>query len=164
MQTIPEEIVERTWKKMATMPLEEVPLLIDRMQKEQPEILAFLMVIDSDILNQDERELQLYLGTVIWQIMRQGTPPPKRVSEEQMTEFIERTEKMAEYLMGDSETEFENSVVQIFKDHNQINVLRYGIEALYEENEEDFDYTNVREEMKGLVFMNLKTVIEALDQ
>jgi hypothetical protein len=70
---------------------------------------------------------------------------------------------MAEYLMGESAGDFENSVVQIFKGHNQINVLRYAIEALYEEGEEE-DETEIREEMKGLIFMNLKTVVEALDQ
>jgi hypothetical protein len=69
---------------------------------------------------------------------------------------------MAEYLMGESPEGFEDAVEQIFKGHNQINVLRYAVEALFEMD--DDENAGVREEMKGLIFMELKTVVEALDQ
>jgi hypothetical protein len=163
MQTISEAIVERTWKRMARMPVDEMPKLVERMEKAQPEIMAFLMGVDYDVFNQDERELLFYLGTVIWEMMRQGTPPPKRVNEKRMDKFIDRTDQMAEYLMDESAEDFEAVVTQIFKNHNQINVLRYVVEALFE-MEDDTEYTDVREEMKGLIFINLKTVVEALDQ
>lgn len=162
MQTISAELVEQTWKRMGRMPSEEVPRIIDRMDREQPEILGFLLGIDYDVLNEDERKLLLYLGTVIWEIMRQGTPRPKRVSAKRMNQFIDRTDQMTEYLMGESADDFETSVVKIFQEHNQINVLRYAVEALFEMEEEDED--EIREEMKGLIFMNLKTIVEALDQ
>ena len=162
MQTLSEKIVERTWKKMAHMPLDEVPQIVKRLEKEQPEILAFLMAADYEVLNQDERELLLYLGITIWEIMRQGSPRPKRIGEKRLDRFIERTDQMAEYLMGESPDDFEDAVEQIFKGHNQINVLRYAVEALFEMDEDED--TGVREEMKGLLFMNLKTVVEALDQ
>ncbi len=162
MQTLSEKIIESTWKKMAQMPLDNVPQVVERLEKEQPEILAFLLAADYEVLNQNERELLLYLGTVIWEMMRRGTPRPQRVGEKRMDRFIERTDQMAEYLMGESPEEFEDAVEQIFKGHNQINVLRYALEALFEMGEED--EAGVREEMKGLIFMNLKTVVEALDQ
>ncbi len=162
METLSEKIVERTWKKMARMPLDEVPQVVKRLEKEQPEILAFLMAADYEILNQDERELLLYLGITIWEIMRQGTPRPQRIGEKRLDRFIERTDQMAEYLMGESPDDFEAAVEQIFKGHNQINVLRYAVEALFEMD--DDENAGIREEMKGLLFMNLKTVVEALDQ
>jgi hypothetical protein len=164
MQTLSEKIVERTWQHMAQMPLHEVPQVVERLEREQPEILAFLLAADYDVLNQDERELLLYLGTAIWEMMRQGTPRPKRVGEKRMDRCIERTDQMAEYLMGESPGDFEDAVKQIFKGHNQINVLRYAVEALFEMEEEEEEETGVREEMKGLIFMSLKTVVEALDQ
>jgi hypothetical protein len=162
MQTLSEKIVERTWKKMARIPMDEVPQIVKRLEKEQPEVLAFLMAADYEVLNQDERELLLYLGITIWEIMRQGTPRPKRVGEKRMDQFIERTDQMAEYLMGESPEDFESDVEKIFQGHNQINVLRYAVEALFEMD--DDEHAGVREEMKGLLFMNLKTVVEALDQ
>lgn len=162
METISEKVVERTWKKMTDIPLDEVPQTVKRLEKEQPEILAFLMAADYDVLNQDERELLLYLGITIWEMMRQGRPRPKRIGEKRLDRFIERTDQMAEYLMGESPEDFEDAVEKIFKGHNQINVLRYAVEALFEMDESE--NPGVREEMKGLLFMNLKTVVEALDQ
>jgi len=209
MQTISEEAVERTWKKMADLPFEKMPKLIDKMQDEQPVLVAFLMGMSHDDFNQAERELQFYLGTVVWQIMRQGTPRPEPVREQRMDELIDRTEQMAEYLMGESDMDFVNSAVNIFENHNQPHVLRYVVEALFEDEEEleddfeededeneeeddkpdlmdklyqisrferakgeaeideeneDEDEDEVRSRMKGLIFLNLKTVVEALDQ
>ncbi|MEK7729735.1 MAG: hypothetical protein AAB354_15115 [candidate division KSB1 bacterium] len=211
MQTISEEVVERTWKKMSDLPFEKMPKLIDAMQKEQPVLVAFLMGMSHDDLNLAERELQFYLGAVVWQIMRQGTPAPKRVPEKRIDELIERTEKMAEYLMGESDVEMVNSSLKIYENHNQRNVLRYVVEALVEEDEEledefeeeeegdesegpdlmdklyqitryeraqaaiaaeygdeeedeEADEDEIRSRMKGMIFFNLKIVVEALDQ
>jgi len=163
MQTISEEIVERTWKKMANMPLDEVPGIIRRMEKEQPIILAFLMGIDDEVINQDERGLLLHLGATICEVMRQGAPRPKRVSEKRMDQFIERTDKMLEYFLEEAPENFEDSVRLIYQNHNQVNVLRYAVEALFELDDEA-ESSEVRDEMKGLLFMHLKTVVEALDQ
>ena len=200
MQTISAEIVERTCESMAEMPDDDFPRLIETMQKEQPEIMAFLMAAGHDDFNQAERELQFYLGAMVWQIMRAGTPPPARVSEKRLDGLIERTEKMAEYLMGETDADFENSAMRIFDNHNQVNVLRYVVESLFEDEEEmekemeslekeknaresnletseedwyadgdlegseDEEDAPVRPLMKGMVFLHLKTVIEALDQ
>jgi len=200
MLTVSEQIVESICEKMAELSEEQFPRLVETMQKEQPEIMAFLMAAGFDDFNQAERELQFYLGTMVWQIMRSGTTPPPRVSEKRLDRLIERTEKMAEFLMGESDVDFENSAIRIFDDHNQVHVLRYVVEALFEDEEEmekemehlemektsqeaglEFDTEDweddemlesfeedddapVRPLMKGMIFLNLKTVIEALDQ
>ena len=207
MQTISAHMVENTYEKITEMPEEDFPRLVEVMQKEQPEIMAFLMAAGHDDFNQAERELQFYLGAMVWQIMRQGTPPPKRVGEKRLDRLIDRTEKMAEYLMGESDADFEHSAMRIFDNHNQVNVLRYVVEALFEDEdemekemenlemekiaqsrpgeeqdeekewlaEEEFedvedegedvgDDAPVRPLMKGMIFLHLKTVIEALDQ
>lgn len=200
MQTISAQIVERACEKLADMPEDAFPRLVEDMQKDQPEIMAFLMAAGHDDFNQAERELQFYLGAMVWMIMREGTPPPRRVEEARLDQLIERTEKMAEFLMGESDADFENSAMRIFDNHNQVNVLRYIVEALFEDEEEmekemenlemeknaresdlepdeedwyeadDFAETEedqdapVRPLMKGMIFLHLKTVIEALDQ
>ncbi len=128
MQTISAEIVEHACEKMAEMPDEDFPRLIEAMQKEQPEIMAFLMAAGYDDFNQAERELQFYLGAMVWQIMREGSAPPQRVSEKRLDSLIERTEKMAEFLMGETDADFEHSAMRIFDNHNQVNVLRYIVE------------------------------------
>ncbi|MCG3119639.1 MAG: hypothetical protein ALAOOOJD_02108 [bacterium] len=163
MQTISETTVERTWKKMAQLADAEMQQVVERMEKEQPEIMAFLMAADYDTFNQDERELVFYLGMVVWEMMRQGTPRPQQVSEERLYQLVERTDQMVESLMGESEGDFVAVATQVFKNHNQLNVLRYIVEALFEMEEDDED-TEIRDDMKGLIFLNLKTMVEALDQ
>jgi hypothetical protein len=163
MQTISEEIIERTAGKLAAMSINDMPKLLEKMEKEQPEIMAFLMAIDHDVLNQDERELLFYLGMVVWQMMREGTPRPKRVSAERLDELVVSTAKIVESFMNESPGDFMAVMARMFKDHHQINVLRYIVEALFE-LEADGEHTEAREEMKGVVFKNLKIVLEALDQ
>jgi len=163
MQTISEEIIERTWRKLAAMPSDDMPKLLEKMEKEQPEIMAFLMAVDHDVLNRDERELLFYLGMVVWQMMREGTPWPKRVGARRLDELIRQTEKIVESFMNESAGDFMAVMARMFKDHHQINVLRYIVEALFD-IEDDAEYTEAREEMKGVVFKNLKIVLEALDQ
>lgn len=163
MQTISEATVERTWKKLAQLTDAGLQQVVERMEKEQPEIMAFLMAADYDAFNQDERELVFYLGMVVWEMMRQGMPRPQQVSEERLYQLVERTDQMVESLMGESEGDFVAVATQVFKNHNQLYVLRYIVEALFE-MEEDDDGTEIRDDMKGLIFLNLKTMVEALDQ
>lgn len=148
---------------MAQLADAEMQQVVERMEKEQPEIMAFLMAADYDTFNQDERELVFYLGMVVWEMMRQGTPRPQQVSEERLYQLVERTDQMVESLMGESEGDFVAVATQVFKNHNQLNVLRYIVEALFEMEEDDED-TEIRDDMKGLIFLNLKTMVEALDQ
>jgi len=138
-----------------------MPKLINLMSREQPFILTYLMAIDNAILNQDERELLFYLGVVVWQIMSQGSTPLPKVTQETLDEVEESNTKMLEYLEGESETSFIETVETIVKNYNQPEVLRYVIEALMEESDEE---SLIRDEYKGMMMINLKTVIDCFDK
>jgi len=138
-----------------------MPKLINLMSSEQPFILTYLMAIDNAILNQDERELLFYLGVVVWQIMSQGSTPLPKVTQETLDEVEESNTKMLEYLEGESETSFIETVETIVKNYNQPEVLRYVIEALMEESDEE---SLIRDEYKGMMMINLKTVIDCFDK
>jgi len=140
---------------------QEMPKLINLMSREQPFILTYLMAIDNAILNQDERELLFYLGVVVWQIMSQGSTPLPKVTQETLDEVEESNTKMLEYLEGESETSFIETVETIVKNYNQPEVLRYVIEALMEESDEE---SLIRDEYKGMMMINLKTVIDCFDK
>ncbi len=161
MNPISSDIVEKTWKKIGGMSPLELPKLINLMTKEQPLILAYLMAVDNEILNQDEQELLLYLGVVVWQIMSQGSTPLPKVTEGILDEVEESNIKMLEYLEGESETDFIETVEKIIGNYNQPEVLRYAIEALMEESAEE---CLIRDEYKGIMFINLKTVIDCFDK
>ncbi|KPJ68362.1 MAG: hypothetical protein AMJ45_02575 [Syntrophobacter sp. DG_60] len=161
MDSISSDTVEKTWKKIGGMSPQEVPKLINRMSKQRPLILAYLMAAGDDILNQDERELLLYLGVVVWQIMSQGATPLPEITEKTLDEVEESNMKVLKYLEGESETAFIETVEGIIDNYNQPEVLRYVVEALMEEPEEE---CLIRDENKGIMMFYLKTVIDCFDK
>jgi len=160
MDMIPATIVERTWKRIGTLSPRSVPKLIQQMAKEQPIILAYLMAVDDDIFNQDERELLLYLGVVIWQIMSQGAQPLPEVTERILDDAEAKNVKMAEYLQGETEGGFEETTRTIISNYRQPEVLRHVVEALMEEPEEG---CAIPDENTGIMLLDLKTVIDCFD-
>lgn len=161
MKPISADVVEKTWEKMAGMSAQEGPKLINRMTKEQPLILAYLMAAGGDILNRDERELLLYLGVTIWQIMLQGDTPLSEITDEILDEVEESNMKMLEYLEGEPETDFIDTVEKMIGSYPQPEVLRYVVEALMEVQEEG---ALIRDENTGLMMIYLKTVIDCFDR
>jgi hypothetical protein len=145
---------------MGTMPPHQMPKLIDRISKQQPLVLAYLLATGEQLFNQDERELFLYLGVVVWQIMSRGNKPLSKVTEATLDRMEENNMKMLEYLEGESEADFIEAVEKMLKNYNQQEVLKYVIEALMED-EEDFFITD---ESKGLMLLYLKTVIDCFDK
>jgi hypothetical protein len=161
MEKIPAEIVERTWKEMATMSPLNYPKLINKFSTDQPYILAYLMVVDNEQFNRDERELLLYLGTVVWKIMSRGNKPLPSVTEKMIVAAEEKNIKMLEYLEGETTTDFYDTTATIIEDYNQPEVLRYVVEALMEDDEEEVD---IQEQNIGMMMIYLKTVIDCLDK
>jgi len=49
MNTISAKTVERTWTEMNSTSATETPKIVDRMSKEQPVILAYLMAAGHEI-------------------------------------------------------------------------------------------------------------------
>lgn len=162
MQKIPPEAVENTWERMASLPPDEAPPLIQRFETEQPAVLAYLMEADSDDLNQDERELLLFLGLTVWQIMSQGPQPPPLVSIEMLEEAEERNVEWMESLEQKAVAHEEEAGLAMVLNYQQPDVLQGVLEALMEDEEQP-DPGVIRDETKGLLLLSLKTVIDCLD-
>ena len=160
MKPISARIVEKIRIKMSQSMPEEIPEIIEQFADDQPLILAFLMSAYDDILNQVELEALLYLGVAVWKMMRHGGRPSAMVSEKRLDEVEAINLKMLEYLDGESERDFENTVRMIIDNYNQVEVLRFVIEELMEDSEDDEDF---RDENIGIMMIALKTVIDCLD-
>jgi len=161
METIPTTVVEAVWQDQAQLNWEKAQQLAQSFSKEQPVLLAYLLSTNYDTYNQDERELLHYLGFAIWQMMSRGSKKLKPVSEESVEKNQERNYKMVEYFSGESEATLEKTIRLAFENYNQPNVLRYVVEALMEEDDEE---TEINQANIGLMFLDLKTVIDCLDQ
>lgn len=161
MNPISSDIVEKTWKRIGGMSPQKMSKLVYLMSKEQPVVFAYLMAVGNDTFNRDERELLFYSGIVVWQIMSQGTTPLPKVTEETLDKTEESNMKMIEYLEGESEVGFIETVERIVGNYNQREVLRYVIEALMEESDEE---CLIRDKYKGIMMIYLKTVIDYFDK
>ena len=161
MDTISSEIVDETYKRLGGMPPQEAPKMVNRMSKQQPLVLAYLMGTGHDILNQDERELLLYLGIVVWQIMKQGTKSLPEITEKILDKAEDSNMKMLEYLDDESESGFIDTLEKIINNYNQPETLRYIVEALVEEPKEE---SMIRDENIGIMMIFLKTVIDSFDK
>jgi len=92
--------------------------------------------------------------------MSEGRVTLSSVTEETLDAVDDSNTKMLEYLENESEFDFIDTVETIFKNYNQPGVMRYVVEALMEDTE---DYT-LREAMKGVMLIYLKTVIDCFDK
>ncbi len=156
MKPISADIVKSTWQRMAAMPPLEAPKLVDRMGQEQPVVMAYLMAVDHDLFNQEEREQLFYLGLVVWQIMSQGSAPLSRVTEKALDKAEEANMKMIESLMEAAEPDFTETTRTMIDNYGQPEVLRYVVEALVEAAEDE----DIRDENMGIMMLDLKTVID----
>jgi len=161
MEPIPLEVVERTWRKMSKMPLGESSKLINLMRKQQPLVLAYLLAAGHKTLNQDERELLLYIGIVVWQIMLQGNRPLIKDTKDTLDKAEKANIKMLEYLEGESEADFIETTKKIISNYPQPEVLRYVVEALMEETEED---SVITDKGKVIMMIYLKTVTDCFNR
>lgn len=160
MEPIPADVVEKTWKRIASLSPRRAPGLMRRMGKEQPVVLAYLLAVDHELFNDDERQLLLYIGVVVWQIMSQGSQPLPMIAEAQLEAAEAKNVKMAEYLQQETEESFLKATRTIISNYGQPEVFRYVVEAIMEEPEEG---CVIRDESRGIMLLDLKTVIDCFD-
>jgi hypothetical protein len=135
--------------------------MVNRMSRQQPAVLAYLLAAGEGLLNKDEQELLFYLGLVVWQMMLQGDTPLSRVTAGALEKAQTENIRMLEFLVGKPFDEVERTVAGMFKDYNQREVLKYVVEALTEEPEEG---CLIQEENIGIMMVFLKTVVDCFDR
>ncbi len=92
--------------------------------------------------------------------MSQGARPLPKVTEEILDAAETRNVKMAEYLQGETEKGFLEAPKTIISNYRQPEVLKYVVEAIMEEPEEG---CVIRDENRGIIFLDLKTVTDCFN-
>lgn len=134
---------------------------VNRMSKEQPLILAYLLAASEDkIFTRDEGQTVFYIGVVVWEIMKQGTKVPRKVSEKQLRQAKKATENILDKMASDSAGDFLSAAESLVEQYPEPEVLRYIVEELMEN--EDGANPSIRDENVGLAFLHLKIVLDAL--
>jgi len=155
------ETVTRVWQNMAQLSLSEVPLFVQQMQEEQPAIMAYLLAVGDALFNQHERETIFYVGMVVWQIMKQSKRRLLKVSPKKLNQAEEANLAFLERFSAKSEADLDKATRAMLATYPEPEVLRYIVEAI-EEEDHDPDNPPIRDEYRGMAFLYLKTVLDAL--
>ncbi len=117
------------------------------------------MASNEEHYNFEEKQLLLFLGVNIVQMMKKGEGNIDQVSMDAIDDAQHNNIKMFEYLEEENPRDFEETAALIFKEYNQKNVLRYVVESLFDDPDD-----TIRSDRKGLLFFDLKTILDCLDQ
>ena len=160
MEPIPEIIVEKTWQEVAGFNPLKANKEMMKIGSNQPDLLAFIMELTGKS-DQEVKELAIYMFFVVYRMFQKAKGKIKRISAKEISECYEYNASLMEKLEEAHEKFFDRAVsVQISR---QPYVVKYVVDALMEEEEEEGDLT-LNEEQKGLLYLLLKTVIDVLDQ
>jgi hypothetical protein len=162
MQLITAEKVEKVYTDFCGMSEQKAFQLSYDLEKKQPVLVAYMTAVDSKILNQAEREMLFYLGTLIWQIMLSQNADLPMIKEDTLLDCEKLNLKMASELKEAGKLSFAEVIKSILDNFGQPEVFRYIVAVLL--NEEENEESLIRDEMLGILMLNLKTIIDCFDQ
>jgi hypothetical protein len=160
VQNLTFEEITKSWNKLEELELDDIPQFVDKLGHEQPFVLTYLMTTGSDILNPKEREALLFTGLMIWHISTLKRLKIPEISSEMIDEKESKNIKMLEYLAGEPESDFMETVNHIMTKYPQAELLKFVIDKLMSDPEDDVE---IREENIGMIVIYLKTIIDCLD-
>jgi hypothetical protein len=160
METIPENIVETAWQEVAELSLSQAGKEMQKMAKNQPDLLAFLMAMTED-LEPEIKELAVYMAFVVYRIYEGSRHKIKKITSKEIIDCYETNEDLMGRL-GNAGEEFIDRVAEI-QISRQPFIMKYVVDTLIEEPEEE-DNDELTDEDKGFLFILLKTVVDLLDK
>jgi hypothetical protein len=137
--------------------------LAEEMNQEQPAVAAYLLGVDEDLLNSEERAELFFLGLAAWQIMKEGGTPLASVTVETLQQMEAKNVSAVEAMADKPDADATAILRGMLEDYAQPEVLASVLLRLLDsspgECEED---EGIREESLGLMMLDLKTVVDAL--
>jgi hypothetical protein len=160
MKPIPEALVEKTWQEVAGFGPDRAEKEMMKIGNSQPELLDFVMESSKE-MDQEVRELAIYIFLVIYRMFKKAHGKVKRISSEEIIECYEHNEGLLERLEGADE-KFLDRIASV-QTSRQPYVVSYVVDALMEEDEGG-EAVALTDEQKGVLFLLFKSVIDVLDQ
>jgi hypothetical protein len=160
MEPISEKFVEKTWQEVAGFSTNRAIKEMQKMGKNQPDLLAFLMALIED-MDPEVRELAIYIAFVVYRIFEGSQNKIKKITSKEIIDCYEYNEDLIGKLEGADEKFIDRIArIQISK---QPYVMKYVVEALMESSEEGDDVV-LTDEDSGFLFLLLKTLVDLLDK
>src|SRR4030066_1486304 len=160
MEPISEKFVEKTWQEVAGFSTNRAIKEMQKMGKNQPDLLAFLMALIED-MDPEVSELAIYIAFIVYRIFEGSRNKIKKVTSKEIIDCYEYNQDLMETLEGAHEKFIDRIArVQLSK---QPYIMKYVVDALMEESE-DGDGVELTDEDKGFIFLLLKIVVDLLDK
>lgn len=162
--SISPELIDEVLAEVYEMSEAEALLKVNEISKEQPALVAYLLATDEEFFNEEEREYIYYIGVNLWQIMRRS---PRRLGRVTQTKLLRAQDANLGFLtsnLNESDEGFVSQVEKMFESYPEPDVFGYLLESIILANgdPEDSDAPMIREDVKGLAFIHLKTALDAL--
>jgi len=155
---VPEQVVEAAWLEIGDLPEDQASLLMQRLSRRQPALLAFVTASSED-MSKDGAELAIFTFVVILHMFEKHFGGRlQNVGFERVESTHERNLKMLEGLIGVDERWLERIAAN--QGEKQPWVWKYAVECLFESDDQDL---KLSEEDQGELAIIMKTVIDALD-
>ncbi|KMQ51245.1 hypothetical protein CHISP_1951 [Chitinispirillum alkaliphilum] len=161
MIELTEEMVVRSWEWMDSMEIDEIHSMVDQLGDEQPDILSYLVDAGKDILNQQEREKLIFMGVATWKIIRDVVTKPPFINLDLLSEKEELNFRMLEYLAGEPDNQFRDTVEMIMGKYPQTALLTFITELIIDENE---DLISLKKDNSGIIAIYIKTIIDCFEE
>jgi hypothetical protein len=161
MKTITQEVIDHHWDRICSLSDEESERLVRRMLQEQPFIMLYLLAADEQWMAQEERGRLQELGAIVWEIMSQNGQKLRQVSPKELEAAEDANTAFAQQLDEGPEMQFQEAILHMMANYNQMPLLGTIVEALMEEYEEA---PSIAPDGVGMALLHLKTVIDCLDQ
>ncbi|MFP4014895.1 MAG: hypothetical protein ACLFVQ_12470 [Chitinispirillaceae bacterium] len=155
------KMVEDTWEELQSLDFKHIDSLIEEFSTEQPYVLAYLMATGSDILTEEDRETLVFMGLITWKVISGNEKEVPVVNDQLLVTKEEANMAMLDYLAGEPEAEFMNTVDLIMNKYSQGEFLRFIIHKIASQKESAPSPTR---DNVGIVVIYLKTVIDCFDE
>ncbi len=156
------DTIDQVLENMFNQSPAQAQALVAQMSKEQPVILAYLLAMSEyEEFSAQESELFLYIGLVLWQILKQRPTGYVRVTADHLEKTEKANEDLLEKMASDSTGDFVGATLSMVESYPEPEVLRYLTEALMENKDDTLDGLEMRPENLGYAFLHLKIVMDA---
>ena len=162
MQTVAREIIHDTWNRLCDLDEKASGQLSKEFFKAQPALGIYCAAQQDNLGDDGEDSPMVELTIAFWQAMTQvaGRPLPNATPDE--IEAAEAaTTKQLETLEEGSEVDQQTHAVGLIENHNQREMLSFGIEVLMARHEEA---PELAPDSLGLEMIWLNTVVDCLDK
>lgn len=159
MNPISENTINKAFEEVGKLSIEESQKLIDNLIETQPNILFYIMNFGKDILNENEKQIQSFLGVVICHSFNLENEEIKLINQDTILNNEEKNRQLFSSLDEKPPEEANELLANALANYSQAELLKTMLIIVIEEYEEED--SQIQEENLNLIFTCLKTIIDS---